>query len=493
MRILFLGGFGQAASLRDLIEGFELINTDYAYLPYMGSLENPAALKQALDEGEFDAVIGFCPFYSNEETLTVLAGSKPLKLMWEFDCPHREIGNPEALLKQLRPWDGSLTSSDGPYVEDFYRRAGKPYWGPIPPPALNISLNDPVLRGDASRYLVTLLGQRYDPAQFPRVVVPRHELAARLANEYGQNFGLWGSKWPDGNPPLPWVHCLYYWSLPSFTIGHHGEKDDHWYFNGRDTRAMGTGACYIQDRANEMDTFFEEGKECFFYDSTQDVVDIIEAHCNDLDLLYSVRKAGQAKVQEHFGQVATARKIVNIITETTGVENNWLPEGPLEFVVEPIDKETDGSEDLGGLWERGRIENHYEFEPLGPPSTTIPAVPRGAAGLRIYAHAGSNLIGHVALLTRSIGGYDVGGVCGAVMEPEWQARGATVQMIRVLKLVAHAAGYQAILAWTGGAQRFWAHAGLHLRPGGGAGCWTIDQNVTEEALFALSTPYHDSW
>lgn len=492
MRVLFVGGFGLGESLRDLVEGFELRGIDYAYLPYMGKVENPAALRQALDTGEFTAVIGFCPFYNNPETLTLLTNSKPLKLMWEFDCPHREISKPDELLQQLRPWDGALVSSIGPYVEDFYQhRAHKPYWGPLPPPALNIPLNNPGLNNDASRYLLTFIGQKYDPNILPRTVVPRHEFVPALQAHYGQDFGLWGGGWETGNGHLPWSHCLYYWGLPTFTIGHHGEIDDRWYFNARDTLAMGAGACYIQDRANQMDTFFSEGEECFFYESTQEIIDIVDTYRDQPEVVEAVRAAGQARVQAEFGQGPTTDRICTIISQQTSVEVGST-ESPIRYEVEPLDDEANVRSEVNGLWATGEVRDHYEFRPLGLPAIPTP-VERGAAGLRLYAYDGSRLIGHVALLNKHIGPFDVGGVCGLIMDQRWQEAGATVQLVRVLKAVGRAAGYQAIVGWTSGAPRFWAHAGLHTQPGGAAGCWVYDRSITPEALMLMSTPYQGSW
>lgn len=491
MRILFLGGFGVNNSLRDLIEGFEALHIDYAYLPYMGTLEDPAALRQALDEGGFTAIIGFCPFYSNEQTMQILAASSPLKLMWEFDAPHREIHNPDALLHQLRGWDGSLTSSNGQHVENFYRQAGKPWWGPIPPPAVDWPLTDPELAADASNYTVTFIGQRYDPNEFPRVVCPRDDIYHTLTAHYEDRFGVFGNKWGPGVDCLPWYHTFYYWRYPTFSLGHHGEKDDHWYFNGRDTRAMGAGACYIHDRANQMDTFFEEGAECFFYESPQEIVDIVEEYRDKPHITHRVAEAGRRKVVKHFGQEATARRILDIIATECGVDPySGREPGPLSYIVTSLGDEPPP---LGDLWQRGQITDHYEFRPLGYPTISEPPEGLPAGGFRIFAFAEERVVGHVAVVPKDIGGLKLGGICGLVMEPMWQVKGATRQLVQVLKQVGRDTGYQVLLGWTSAASRFWAHAGALVRPGGTSSVFIYDRNVAPEALWAATDEHRDSW
>jgi len=499
VRVLFIGGFSASRSLKDLMDGFDLVGADYAYLPYMGDVEDPNALQQALNEGDFTAIIGFCMYYTRPESTELLKRAKPLKLSWQFDAPHREINSPEHLRKAMTGWDGALTSANGEHVHGFYQRERMQYWGLFPPPAMDMPLRNQEIAEDASQFIVTFLGQKYDREEFPRTLIDRGEMGKVLKAKYGGRFGLFGKKWDNPCGYLPWYHCLYYWYYPAMTIGHHGEIDDHWYFNGRDTRAMGVGACYIQDRANEMDTFFVEGKECFFYDSVGDIVNIVEAYKDDPNKRHRVARAGQQKVLQHFSRERTALRILKIIEEETGERFTPPEDSPVEYVVDAVDKEQEVRNGISDLWRTGQFGNHYEFRPLGKPQVDLQGPVRGKAGFRVYAFANNKMVGHVGVLNRNIGGYDIGAVSGSAIDPEWRRRGLGPQLARVLQQAGAAAGYQLLLTWTEHTSRFWAHAGFIIEPGGAAGVYIYDPSVARVNDYSLAhiwpvvKPYRNSW
>ena len=501
MRILFLGGYGIGRSLEDLWDGFQMVGADCAYLPYMGTLENPELLKEVLDTGDFTAIIGFCMYHGNERTIEVLKQSSAYKLMWQFDSPHREMDSPDLLAKQLIGWDTSLCSADGEYVQRFFKSIGKPFHGIFPPPVIaNLNLTDQAIWDNASQYLLTVIGQPH--TAFHRVVCSRGEVVDQVRKAYGEeSVGVFGRFWEPDCPVLDWHECLYYWAGAKFALGHHGEKDDHWYLNGRDTRAMGAGACYIVDRANQLDTMLEDGKHCFFYDNANDVVDIIRDLKDDEETCNAVRLAGQKFITDNYRQDVMAMNIIKIIEDATGETFAPMDANTTKPVVTytymPIDTEGEGPPELSKLWDdtQAGTRGTSGFHPFSYEVSIPDDVISGKAGLRVMAYSKlDKLIGQVALVNRNLGGINIGGICGMAVDSDWWNTGMPSRLLEVVKEVGRTAGYRALVAYIGKEQRtFFRQCGYNVHPGRNIAIYTYDRNIGQELLWDAAHDNQDRW
>jgi len=505
MRILLLGGHGLARPLQDLWDGFQMLGADCSYLPYMGEREQPDVLKRTLEAGNYTAVIGFCMYYACEESLDLLEQSSAYKLMWQFDSPHREIDSPELLAQQLRGWDASLCSSAGPYVEDFFRRLGKPFYSLFPPPvALNPDMSDNDMWNTASAYTTTFIGQPHTDPGLSRTICTRPDLVESVEQAFGpEAVGVFGRGWEQERPVLDWHECLYYWAAPTSTLGHHGEKDDRHYLNGRDTRAMGAGACYVCDRANELDTLLEDGHHCFFYDSPKHAVDIIRSIVAEEDGFRSVREAGQKFVTEHWSQDKMAQNIIDIIEDQTGVPFQPQADSGRDPVVRystmTIDAETEGPNDLSGLWADSlagyvqtvpTVGQAMDYE-LGP----VPEPARGRAGLRVLVRdRPGTLVGHAALVNRELAGLDVGGLCGTAVLPAWWTTGVPGRLLEVVKQAGRAAGYEALVGYIPADQRdLFRQCGYSVHSRHNIALYVYNRDLPLQSLWDAAVACEERW
>lgn len=505
MRILLVGGYGLNRSLKDLADGFAEIGVATGYLPYMGDLENPAMLRQALETGSFDAVLGFCMYYESQETLDVIDQAKAHTLMWHFDSPRRELEAPRLFVRQVRPWDALLTSSLGPIVEAAAVQANVPWFGYFPPPTRrSLDFSNREVWDDAAEHLVTFLGECYGGPAWPRTVVDRFAMAERLTSEFGDELGLFGKFYVPERRVLDWPECLYYWAAPSCTIGHHGESEGYHYLNGRDIRAMGAGACYICDRSNALDTFFEEGVHCLFYDNLDDLVEKVRWCEANPEPVGTMRGRARAMILERFGHDVMAQRIVDIVRDATGLdeasEAATLEEEPIVLHVVAIESENDMPDGLGQLFTMcfGELEPdqalQVSFRPVAYRMAQEVLPPRGAAGLRVLAYSGDVLVGHVALVNRDVRGMDAGGICAVCVHPEWQYTSIGCELLDRAKEAGRLAEYQFLLGWiTPETANFYRQAGMIVRPNLRQAAYMYDTGLTMERIWSAADQTSQRW
>lgn len=188
--------------------------------------------------------------------------------------------------------DYSLISSTGQL--GMYERSGCQnvrYWQIGYDPKVIYPMNK-----NQFKYDVSFIANNYGDT-FPDGRI-RSSAAAALQKEFGDRLGLFGSGYGGNVHPLPpkQMNSVYNDSVCALSISNFNSVSH--YFSDRLLYCVGSGRPTIAWRFPGCDSYFVEGKEIFFAQSNQEIIDIVKYCKENPDVATRVGRHGAMRVQK---------------------------------------------------------------------------------------------------------------------------------------------------------------------------------------------------
>jgi spore maturation protein CgeB len=117
-----------------------------------------------------------------------------------------------------------------------------------------------------------------------------------------QNAGIpvttFGNGWPNGPIPTAEVATIFGRSKIILGIGTIGYSHDRYTLKLRDFEATMSGALYVTHRNPDLESLFQDGLECAYYESPNEAVSIVSHYLRNEGALYDVGAAAAKKARD---------------------------------------------------------------------------------------------------------------------------------------------------------------------------------------------------
>lgn len=300
MRILIAGGEAYREVIQRLGTALQTAGHTLWHLPVeSGRWAWGEEMSLAILRRPYDVILGFCPYYwpaGLQEQIAEQDGA--LRVLWNFDDPHRILTWGDALARDLAPWQAVLTSSWEPWVAEWYAKAGRPALPVYPPgPAPSGGLREP-WEGLCD---VLFMGSEYSRADWPWQEFTRGELVEAL-RERGLRVTVYGDRFPAG--PISWMNELPWHCSAAVNLGQHVRRA--LWLNFRDAMVPCAGGFYLCDDNPGTREIF--GETVAYYSSPEEAADMASDYLAQPRERERMAQAAQRIAERNFGPVAIGKQ-----------------------------------------------------------------------------------------------------------------------------------------------------------------------------------------